>query len=332
MIRHISPVPRKSATGRVAAVYGAMAREFGVHAEALTLHSPAEELLAGVWMLCREHTVAAGRVERPVKEAVAAAVSDLNRCPYCVDAHTAMLNGTGHSTEEPALARAIAWARATRSPGAEILRKPPFDTGEAPEMIGTAILFHYINRPVSVFCGDSPLPGGGRVMRGALLRVAGVRFRRFARARPAAGESLELLPNAELPEDLAWARPSPVIADAWARFAAAVERAGERALTPAVRQRVSERLSRWHGEQMGLSAAWLDDAVGGLDARELPAARLALLAALAPYRVDESTVAAFRGSDADLVSAVSWAAFAAARRNATWLASANVDLGLSRSS
>jgi AhpD family alkylhydroperoxidase len=316
----------------VAAVYDAMRREFGVQAEAITLHSPAEELLAGAWILCREHTVAAGRVERPVKEAVAAAVSDLNRCPYCVDAHTAMLNGTGHSSGEPAFARPIEWARATRTPGAEILRVPPFDASEAPEMLGTATLFHYINRPVSVFCGDSPLPGDGRVMRGALLRIAGVRFRRFARARPVAGESLGLLPEAELPEDFAWARSSPVIADAWARFAAAVERAGEHVLAPAVRQRVLERLDTWQGEPMPLGEAWLAASLQDLEPELLPAVRLALLSALAPYRIEESTAAAFGGSDADLVSAVCWSAFAAARRTTTWLTSVDVDLGLSRSS
>jgi AhpD family alkylhydroperoxidase len=332
MIRYIEPVSRKSATGVTARVYDGLRREFGVHAEPITLHSPVEQLLAGAWMLCREHMVAAGRVERSVKEAVATAVSGLNECPFCVDAHTAMLNATGHSSEEPPVAGAIEWALATRAPGTEILRAPPFGESEAPEMIGTATLFHYINRPVSVFCGDSPLPGDGRVLRGAMLRVAGRRFRRFARARPAAGETLDLLPPAELPADFAWARSSPVIAAAWARFAAAVERAGESALPLPVRERVVERLNHWQGEQMGLSLDWIEDGLDGLGAELRPAARLALLVAFAPYRVDETTVSAFGGSDADLVSAVSWAAFAAARRTASWLATGNVDLDLSRSS
>jgi hypothetical protein len=45
-----------------------MAREFGTHAEPMTLHSPEPELLAGAWSLCREHLVAAGRVERALRK------------------------------------------------------------------------------------------------------------------------------------------------------------------------------------------------------------------------------------------------------------------------
>jgi AhpD family alkylhydroperoxidase len=332
MIRHVKPVGRKSASGVTARVYEAMGHEFGVHAEAFTLHSPAEELLAGIWMLAREHTVAAGNVERAVKEAVAAAVSGLNECPYCVDAHTAMLTATGHSRDEPEIARAVEWARATRSPRSEVLREPPFTEREAPEMIGTATLFHYINRPVSVFCGDSPLPGQGRVMRGTLLRIAGRRFRRFARARPVAGESLELLPAAELPDEFAWARASPAIAGAWGRFAAAAERAGERALPAAARDLVLARLESWHGGQKGLGLDWLDESLAALDGDLRPAARLALLAAFAPYRVDDRTVAGFRahsnqGCDAEIVEAVCWSSFAAARRTSSWLTAAPAQAG-----
>jgi AhpD family alkylhydroperoxidase len=323
MIKHVKPVSRRSATGITARVYDGMEREFGIHAEAISLHSPAEELLAAAWILCREHTVAAGRVERPLKEAVAATVSRLNACPFCVDAHTAMLAATGHSSDEPALARAAEWANATRSPEARIVREPPFGEDEAPEMIGTATLFHYINRPVSVFCGDSPLPGEGRVLKGTLLRIAGRRFRRFAQARPAPGETLDLLPAADLPPEFDWARSSPVIADAWARTAAAFERAGEHALPAPVRERVLARLGAWQGEQLGLALDWLDDSLEGLDDDLRPAARLALLVALAPYRVDDAAVAEFRnsgdGNDAKLVGAVSWAGFAAARRTASWL-------------
>jgi AhpD family alkylhydroperoxidase len=326
MIRHIKPVGRRDATGITARVYDGMRREFGVQAEAITLHSPAEELLAGTWMLCREHTVATGRVARPVKEAVAAAVSGINDCPFCVDAHDAMLNATGHSSDEPALARAVEWAAATRSPDARIVREPPFGELEAPEMIGTAALFHYINRPVSVFCGRSPLPGDGRVMREALLRIAGLRFRRFARARRAPGESLDLLPAAELPRHFGWARSSPVIADAWARTVAVIERAGERALPTAVRELVDRKLGEWRGEQMPLALDWLDEGLEGLEDDLRPAGRLALLVAFAPYRVDDETVASYRAgsprlrSDAELVAAVAWVSLAAARRTASWLA------------
>lgn len=337
MIKHIQPVRRRSATGNTARVYEQMQREFGVHAEPIALHSPAPEIMFGAWSICRETLVAPGRVERPVKEAVATAVSSINRCPYCVDAHATMLAASGHyatarniggrklgAIREPELAAAVDWALATRSPDAGILRDPPFDTAQAPEMIGTAMLFHYINRPVNVFLGPSPFPSSARLLKGGMVRVAGRRFKDVVRKGPTPGASLELLPDATLPADLGWASKAPILAGAWARFAAAVERAGELALPAEVRTLVADRLASWNGEDPGLGSSWVEDALGGLENEKRPAGRLALMTALAPYRVDESVVAPFRDGRADpeLVAAVSWSALAAARRIGSWLSAA----------
>jgi hypothetical protein len=88
-----------------------------------------------------------------------------------------------------------------------------------------------------------------------------------------------------------------------------------------VRALVTERLANWRGDDTGLGATWLEDHVTGLDSELRPAARLALLAAFAPYRVDESVIGDFRDGrpDSDLVAAVAWSALAAARRIGSWL-------------
>ena len=333
VIRHVTPVGKRQATGRVARVYDDLRREFGIHAEPIVLHSPAPDLLAGAWMVCREVTVAAGAVERPVKEAVAVAVSELNRCPYCVDAHGAMLRSTGAAVPT----RIEAWAAATRSRGAAILQNPPFDAAQVTEMVGTAVLFHYINRPVSVFLDESPLPTRRRPLHGPMLALAGRRFRPFTRVPPAPGESLDLLPDATLPPDMEWARGARHIEGAWARFAAAVEAAGEDALPSDVRAWLRERLGSWNGEDPPLGAAWVDDQLGELQAGERAAGRLALLSAFAPYRVDGGVVGDYRrahgAGDARLVAAVVWAALAAARRVGSWLSQGRaVDLPAGRAS
>jgi AhpD family alkylhydroperoxidase len=337
MIRHVTPVSRKAATGPVARVYEGMRREFGVHAEPIALHSPDPELLAGAWMLCREIMVARGRVDRALKEAVATTVSYVNRCLFCVDAHSVMLGGLGalgvarqidawrlDAIEDPRMAAVVRWAAATREPGAPQLEDPPFGVDEAQELVGTALLFHYINRPVSVFLGETPLPTRHRLLHGGMLAVGSRRFRAFARAHREPGETLELLPDAELPADMAWAAGAPAVAGAWARFIAAAERAGRRALPDSVRARVGERLGEWQGEEPGLGREWLEQALEGLDARERAATRLALLSALAPYRVDDEVVRDYRArsgaGDAELVGAVAWAALAAARRVGSWIA------------
>jgi AhpD family alkylhydroperoxidase len=334
MVKYVTPVSRSAAEGTVAKVYEGIREEFGVHAEAFTLHSPLPEVLAGIWMLCRETLIANGAVERPAKEAVATAVSSINRCPYCVDAHAAMLAAGGNGEvarrielgdqdqiADPRLAKIVEWALATRSPGAPILRNPPFNGSEAPELISAALVFHYINRPVSVFCEETPFPLGRGLLWGAQLWLAGRRFRPFIASRPAPGDSLVLLAEAELPEDLAWARESPVLAGAWSRFASAVERAGENALPVEVRARVYAWLRSWQGESPGLRSDWIDEGLEGIAAEHQPAGRLALLAAVAPYRVESSVIESYRDGrpDSDVVSAVAWAGLAAARRVASWI-------------
>src|SRR5919108_782318 len=130
MVKYVQPVSRQTASGTTARVYEGLEREFGVHAEPITLHSPAPEICAGVWSVCRETLVAEGKVDRMVKEAVATAVSSINRCPFCVDAHAAMLAAGGHHgvarrmedgdfgrIEDRRVKKFVDWALATALPG-----------------------------------------------------------------------------------------------------------------------------------------------------------------------------------------------------------------------
>jgi hypothetical protein len=140
------------------------------------------------------------------------------------------------------------------------------------------------------------------------------------RRPPAGGRELVLAP--ELPADLRWARPAPAIASAQAHFAAAIESAGEAVLPDAVRARVTSVLAEWDGADPSLHDPWLERAESMLHPCSRPAARVALLSALAPYRIEEATVADFRRvwpAERDLVAAVAWGAFAAARRIGSWL-------------
>jgi len=154
----------------LAQTYPQIKRDFGALVEPFSLHAPAPRLLAGIWMATREIALV-GIVRRVIKEAIAATVSQLNRCPYCVDAHTMMLHAiSAHGAaaaisqendseiQDPAIRPIIAWAKATRSPGDPLLHRPPFSEAEAPEIIGTAVAFHYTNRMVDIFLDETPLP------------------------------------------------------------------------------------------------------------------------------------------------------------------------------
>ncbi|MCP4544740.1 MAG: alkylhydroperoxidase [Chloroflexi bacterium] len=334
MIKYIQPVAVAKASGLTVQVYRQIKRDFGALVEPFALHSPAPQLMAGVWMATRE-TELVGKVRRELKEAVATAISQLNQCPYCQDAHTMMLHATAahnaataishrrdEQIQDSVLREIVAWAAATRSPGDAILLSPPFSEGEAPEIVGTAVTLYYLNRMVDVFLSETPLPSNHDWAKGILKRMAGWYFSHAARRQKLTGASLELLPVADLPADLAWASGSSTVSSAFARWAEVIETAGRNVLPDDVRALVSERVAAWNGEHPGLSRAWVEEAMTGLDDSSKPAARLALLVALASYQVDEGVIKDYRtwrpGDDA-LVEAAAWASFIAARRVGTWL-------------
>jgi hypothetical protein len=81
-IKYVKPTEIATAQGLTAQVYAQIKGEMGIVPEPFTLHSPVPEILAGTWGIFRE-TMLTGHVRRPIKEAVAAAVSESNRCPWC---------------------------------------------------------------------------------------------------------------------------------------------------------------------------------------------------------------------------------------------------------
>ncbi len=336
-IHYIKPVDYRDAQGLVATVYDQMLRDFEL-VPPVTIHAAVPELLAGVWSMVRE-SMFAGGVSRTDREAIPAAVSHINQCPFCVDVHSTMLHGGSehgvaaaiHSGNvgrlpDSRIGNIARWALATRRPDAEILRTPPFSPEEAPELIGTAVAFHYINRMVNVFLEESPfalLPKWLRWTKGLMPRVAGKSIaKRVLGVSVTPGESLDLLPDAELPPEFSWAESNPAVAGAFARLSAVTEQAGADVLSDEVRALVREHVESWSGDDPGMSRRWVEDAVAGLREPDQAAARLTLLTALASYQVDQQVIREFRQhypSDAQLIAATAWASFTAARKVSSWL-------------
>jgi AhpD family alkylhydroperoxidase len=332
-VRHVRPDVHDP---RTAAARQQIRRDFGMLVPPFALHLPVPDALAACWAIIAEPTHGR-RVGRAAKEAVAAAVSATNACPYCVDVHTTMLHALGgrapaaaiasgepDTIADPDLRAVVTWARATRQPEAPILRERPFPDDHAPELIGVALAYHYINRMVNIFAAESPFPVATRRLKPIMKRVATPAFRGLLAREVHPGASLGLLPPAPLPGDLTWARGDPIIADAFGRAAAAFDAAGQQALPRPVRDLVTGRLAAWRGEEPGLSRAWVNSAIESLPAPQRPQGRLALLAALASYQVDAQVLADARtrsgpAGDEALVAAAAWASFAAARRIGSWL-------------
>ena len=326
-IRFVEPVRPERAPEPVVRVYEQVEQDFGMLAPPISLHAPAPATLAAAWVMLRECMVATGQVRREVKEAVAVGVSLTNACPYCVEVHSMALYGltrpadalavaTGRAGEvsDPELQRAASWAAAGPA------GPPAAPQRQRPELVGTAVTFHYLNRMSNVFLVESPIPPGvPGAARRAIRRAAGQLLRPVLRRPAEPGAALDLLPPAPLPADLAWAAGNPRLSAAFARAAAAVEAAGRRSVPDPVRKLVDTVLRDPAAGPVGPSRAWVGPVVADLPPADRPVAQFALLTALASYQVTPPVVDELRRQhrdDRSLIEIAAWASLAAARRAA----------------
>ncbi|OON81716.1 carboxymuconolactone decarboxylase family protein [Streptomyces tsukubensis] len=322
--RFTSPAPLAEATGATATLYAQIAEDFGIaYPPPLAALSPSPELLSATWALLRE-TLLAGDGSRTARQLIASGVSEANRCPFCVDAHALLLHATGERTlavtlargevpGDPAQARLLDWGRATRVPGSPATWPLPFPQPLAPAYFGTALAFHFINRVVSALVDEELLHEEAELLR--RTDQMEVRAVPDGGARiPVPGLSLPLLAGETGPAP-AWATDTPVgTAYAALRSAALM---GEGLLDDEDLALLGKAVAEWDGGHPDLASP-------GLPGRDRPGARLAALAALAPYRITAEDVEAWRGphhTDHCLVHLIAYGAFAAVERieAETWI-------------
>jgi len=333
-IKYLKPVGEKASNPLVIEVYSQIKRDFGKIVEPFSIHASFPKLLAGVWMASRESELV-GVVPRSYKEAVAATVSVLNSCPYCVDAHSIMLYATGEKgianaicdgkydqISDEKIRKIVKWTLSTLSPGSSTNYDLPFSKESEPEIMGTVVFYHYINRIANVFLSETPLPSNISWLTGILKIVAGRMFSRAVKRSKSLGDSLKFLPKADLPIEFSWAKGSSNVSGAFARFASAVEEIGNTSIDSEVRYCVKEYIASWMGENPGVSRKWVELPTKKLVGSKRIAAQLALLTAISPHQVDEKIVLGFKRffpEDIKLLGLVSWASFLAAKRIGTWL-------------
>ncbi|MCK5345563.1 MAG: alkylhydroperoxidase, partial [Candidatus Heimdallarchaeota archaeon] len=192
----------------------------------------------------------------------------------------------------------------------------------APEIIGMAVLYHYMNRMVSVFLSETPLPSNRGWLKGALKRIAGWYFSLSVKRSKSQGVSLKFLPASELPLDLIWSQDSPYVAKAFAQLSSVIDEIGKNSLADSIRHCVQKYVNEWNGEPPGMSRQWAEQAIYDLDDKLKEAGRLVLISAIAPYQVDEQMIVRFRDiypEDETLLGALAWGSFTAAKRIGTWL-------------
>ena len=330
-MRYVHSVPSEQARGLVARVYEMLAGETFING-AVTSHTKVPELMAGMWIGGREIILVSGKLDRTSKVAMSATLSQVNGCPYCTDMLVGLMHSDGkhdiatgifaddvEQIQDPEIRARCTWVRTIAAGGQETPNKPPFTAEELPEAIGSLFVFSYINRFSHVVMDGSPFaaPFGLQKVKEASLRIFGSDLRTTQTPSLEAGLSLDLLPSASLPEDLAWAKPDHRVSDALARWAAAIERETPYAVSQETRESVERNLQAWNGGLMPNSRCWVDSEVQGLAGEDQPVARLALVVAKASHQVSDDLVAEVLGPKQDeekLIRILAWASHTAARR------------------
>lgn len=331
-MRFVEAVPTRSAKGLTKTVYDMIREDFFKNGS-LTSRSKVPELMAAIWVAGRETMLVEDKVERTTKDAISAILSQINACPYCEDMLISLVSAAGKSDvamnifeqtnqeapNEEEMQRALDWVQAVATPDADVVPPMPFSQEQLPEVFGTMMAMSDINRFSHVVMDDSPVssPFGMRRIKALLLRMFAQELKVTRRLELEPGRSLSLLPRATLPEDMHWATSNPRVADALARWTAAVERSAEGVISEEVQQIVRRSLEAWHGEMMPLSRAWLEEEVAGLGEEDRKIARLAIVTAKASYQFDESLAQHVLGPDGDearFVRILAWSSFNGARR------------------
>ncbi len=310
-------IPPRHAQGLVAQVYHHTEQDFGILAPPVALHSPAPASLAATWLMLRETLLADGHASRTAKETVATEVSRANDCPYCVDVHQAVLDTLPRNESLPPLTQRAATTTHPTNPTNPVPHTPtlPLTPRQATELHGVATTFHYINRMVTLFLTDSPMPARTPApLHRPIMHTTALAMRPTTPGPLTPGTSLHLLPPAPPHPTLQWAHNTPHIADAFTRALTAINH-GARWIPPPVQQHLHTHLTHWNGNPPPLSRAWLTQALTTLPTTDIPTARLALLTALAPHQTLPQDITTFKNqhpTDRQLIELTSWAALTTA--------------------
>lgn len=332
MRKFFHPLTLKEAEGLAKEVLVQSERDFFINGT-ITSHAACPILMAGMWVSGREIALTNQYLPAWLKKAMGAALSEVNRCPYCEDmllslTHGAKQNNVANSLrrnemesiDDELTLKRFQWTKASITRKAEELQDPPFSPTEMPEALGTLIVFNYTNKISDFTLDGSPVPSS---FRSGALKLFGLELQESSALDLEQGASLYMLPEAELPEEFCWAEGNPLVADSLARWNHVVEEEIHHALSREAQQMIRDNLATWQGGQAPLSRKWVEEEVHGLQGEERDKARLVLLVAKASYQLDDGIIEQVRHhgvSEANLVRLGAWGAYMGAKTVANWCA------------
>ena len=291
-----------------------------------SLSTPSERVHPLRWAGIREFLAVENHIPRVTKEAIAATISELNNCPYCEEAHETAIAALGDKAViDEKIKAIIVWSQNTRNPDAEIIKNPPFKITEAPEIIGTALLFHSINRLVSIFVSESLLPGilsNKYIKKTALKFAAKTIVKSFVEKELEAGDSLQFIEHRTVLKHLQWAKSLPAYGQIFTAIDSVLKDIEKDIIPPTSARILKEAIDVWQGEDMPLGRSWLVDRTKDVSENEKPVTALILLAAFAPYTITENDIQSFKKSnpsDKDLLETCYWSIEMLTNKISTWL-------------
>ena len=335
MRKFFNPIDLKNADGLLREVLVQSQRDFFINGT-ITSHAASPVLVAGMWMAGREIALVNGHLSAWLKKAMGAALSEVNKCPYCED----MLLSLTFGANEKSLANALKendlnriknekikkimeWVKASSTKYSKTLEEPPFTPAEMPEALGTLIVFGYTNRISDYTLNGSPVPWIGRDIS---LKLFGVELQESVQMDLKPGDSLDLLPEEQFPDDMEWCLSNTLVSDSLARWNRVLEDNIAEVLSPESIDCIRENLQDWEGGLSPVSRGWVEDEVKSISASERNKARVALLVAKASYQIDDSLIQQLVSegmNEFDLISLGAWSAFMGAKTVANWCANAS---------
>ena len=333
MRKFFTPATLTGAEGLTKDVLLQSQRDFFINGT-ITSHAACPPLMAGMWVSGREIALTNQHLPAWLKKAMGAALSEVNKCPYCEDmllslTHGAKENNLANSLRKNEMAsiedemtlKKLQWTKASISRNARELEAPPFKPEEMPEALGTLIVFNYTNKISDFTLNGSPVPSS---LRSGALKLFGMELQESSALDLEHGASLYMLPEAKLSEEYYWAAENPLVAESLSRWDQVVETEIAQALSGKTQQMIKENLLAWHGGQAPLSRRWVEEEVKDLHGEERDKARLVLLVAKASYQLDDGIIEQVTQhgvSEADLVRLGAWGAYLGAKTIANWCAS-----------
>lgn len=336
-VKYINIFGLKDSEGEIKKINLQINRDFGLVGP-LTLSTPSLRIHAIRWATARESFVVESNIKRVTKEIVAAGIAQINKCPYCEDVHGTSISSTGDNETSKAIANGtweslkdertkaiIEWSLNTRNPTAKIIKNPPFSIDEAPEIIGTALVFHSTNRLVSLFLEESPLPSflSTKLMKKTALKIASkTLFKSMVMKKASAGESLQFIQDYKIPKSVERSNAVPSFSKVLIAEEILLNEIEKEIIPQKIVALFKEKVNNWEGEEMPLGRGWLSELTNGLNKDEIPIANLIFLSAFSPHTIIKNDINKFRKinpTDKDLVEICFWSIQILTNKISDWL-------------